>query len=57
MEHLFGPGAAAWRINLGFDSAPFLMALLPPGAFIVAGLLLGLGNALRSAQHSSQDNG
>ena len=48
MEHLFGPGAAAWRIDLGFDSAPLLMALLPPGAFLIAGLLLGLGNGLRN---------
>ena len=48
MEHLFGPLAASWRIDLGFDSAPFLMAMLPPGAFLIAGLLLGLGNATRN---------
>ena len=48
MEHLFGAGAAAWRIDLGFGNAPLLIALLPPGAFLVAGLLLGLGNGLRN---------
>ena len=57
MEHLFGPGAASWRIDLGVGSAPFLMALLPPGAFIIAGLLLGLGNALRNARQTRQDQG
>ena len=47
MEHLFGPGAAAWRIDFGFSNPPLLMAMLPPGAFLIAGLLLGLGNGLR----------
>ncbi len=47
MEHLFGPTAAGWRIDLG-GGRPLLIALLPPGAFIIAGLLLGLGNALRN---------
>ena len=47
MEHLFGPAVANWRIDLG-GGQPLLIALLPPGAFIIAGLLLGLGNALRN---------
>lgn len=47
MEHLFGPPAANWRIDLG-GGQPLLIALLPPGAFIIAGLLLGLGNAVRN---------
>ena len=47
MEHLFGPAAADWRIDLG-GGRPLLIALLPPGAFIIAGLLLGFGNALRN---------
>ncbi len=47
MEHLFGPATANWRIDLT-DEGPLLLALLPPGAFIIAGLLLGLGNAWRS---------
>ena len=56
MEHLFGPAAAGWRIDLGFDTAPFLMALLPPGAFIIAGLLLGLANSLGNALSSNRNN-
>ena len=47
MEHLFGPAATDWRIDLG-GGRPLLIALLPPGAFIIAGLLLGFGNALRN---------
>ena len=47
MEHLFGPVAANWRIDLG-GGQPLLIALLPPGAFIIAGLLLGFGNALHN---------
>jgi len=50
MEHLFGPSAAGWRIDFGFDGAPILIARLPPGAFIIAGLLLGLATAMRNAQ-------
>ncbi len=56
MEHLFGPIAAGWRIDLGFDTAPFLIALLPPGAFIIAGLLLGLANSLGNALPSNRNN-
>jgi electron transport complex protein RnfE len=44
MEMLF-PGTASWELSLADQG--MLLATLPPGAFIVAGLLLGLGNALR----------
>ena len=56
MELLFGPAAASWRIDLGFAGAPFLMALLPPGAFLIAGLLLGLANALRNTPPGNNPN-
>ncbi len=39
------PGTAHWELTL--TDAGLLLANLPPGAFIVTGLLLGLGNALR----------
>lgn len=55
MEHLFGPAAANWRIDLG-GGRPLLIALLPPGAFIIAGLLLGLGNALRNRRRAGIDS-
>jgi electron transport complex protein RnfE len=45
MDMLFGPGAAGWTITLPGDWPGLLIATLPPGAFIIAGLLLGLGNA------------
>lgn len=40
------PGAGGWSISLFDDRQGLLLAALPPGAFIVAGLLLGAGNAL-----------
>ncbi len=43
MEGLFGPAAAAWQLNL--TDSGLLLAALPPGAFIVAGLLLAAMNA------------
>lgn len=46
MELLFGPQAAAWRLDIAGDSAGMLLATLPPGAFIIAGLLLAAGNAI-----------
>ena len=45
MELLFGPAAAAWQITVSADPA-LLLAALPPGAFIAAGLLIALRNAL-----------
>lgn len=48
MAQLFGPAAEHWSIAL--PSAPgLLLASLPPGAFIVAGLLLAAGRALTTA--------
>lgn len=50
MDTLFGPGAAAWQISVVDGGIP--LAALPPGAFIVAGLLLALGNRLRNDKPS-----
>jgi len=46
MDLLFGPSAATWQLTLPGDPGGLLIALLPPGAFILAGLLLGTGRAL-----------
>jgi len=46
------PGTAGWQLNL--TDQGLLLAQLPPGAFIVAGLLLGLGNALRHSLRPRQ---
>ncbi len=43
LEQLFGPAVAGWRIEIA-PNGGLLVVLLPPGAFIMAGLLLGLTN-------------
>ncbi|HEY7776721.1 MAG TPA: electron transport complex subunit E [Kineobactrum sp.] len=40
MNLLFGPAAASWKWVLIADYQPFLLAILPPGAFIFTGLLI-----------------
>jgi len=52
MDQLLGPMAAGWTIDLPVLDTGLLLVALPPGAFIVAGLLLGLGNALRARLQS-----
>ena len=46
MELLFGPGAASWGIEVFSDYPSFLVAILPPGAFLFTGLLIALKNAI-----------
>ncbi|MCJ0974926.1 electron transport complex subunit E [Pseudomonas sp. PS1] len=46
MQLLFGPVAADWQITLVSDYKGFLLAILPPGAFIVLGLLIALKNRI-----------
>lgn len=46
MHLLFGPIAADWQITLFSDYKGFLLAILPPGAFIVLGLLIALKNRI-----------
>jgi electron transport complex protein RnfE len=40
------PGTDGWQLNLAPISPGLLLASLPPGAFIIAGLLLGGANAV-----------
>jgi electron transport complex protein RnfE len=42
MDLLFGPAAADWKIVLVDDYENFLLAILPPGAFIFTGLIIAL---------------
>jgi electron transport complex protein RnfE len=37
MDLLFGPGASQWKLVLFSNYQPFLLAILPPGAFILTG--------------------
>ncbi|WP_407295779.1 electron transport complex subunit E [Stutzerimonas zhaodongensis] len=46
MHLLFGPMAADWQLTLFSDYRGFLLAILPPGAFIVLGLLIALKNRI-----------
>ncbi len=43
---LFGEAARGWQITLGEDYGGFLLAILPPGAFMGLGLLVALRNWL-----------
>lgn len=46
MDMLLGPAAAGWTLSMGDGYPGLLLASLPPGAFIIAGLLLGTGRAI-----------
>lgn len=47
MHLLFGETARGWQINVfGENYRGFLVAILPPGAFLVAGLLIALKNII-----------
>jgi electron transport complex protein RnfE len=46
MDLLFGPDAASWKITLVDDYPNFLLAILPPGAFIFTGLLIAGKNLI-----------
>lgn len=48
MDLLFGPAAASWKIIAFEDYQPFLLAILPPGAFIFTGLIIALKNVIDS---------
>jgi Na+-translocating ferredoxin:NAD+ oxidoreductase subunit E len=49
MEMLFGPRAAGWGFDL-VATPPLLIASLPPGAFVAAGLLIALRNAIAGTE-------
>lgn len=46
MDLLFGPSAAAWKWVVFDNYPPFLLAILPPGAFIFTGLIIALKNMI-----------
>ena len=49
MHLLFGPGAQHWRWEIFSVEYPFLVAILPPGAFLVTGCLIALKNSVDSS--------
>jgi electron transport complex protein RnfE len=46
MDLLFGPAAKDWAIGPIQDYPGFLVAILPPGAFIITGLIIALKNII-----------
>jgi len=48
LDQLFGPAAHSWGVHLFAESHGLLLAVLPPGAFILLGLLLAWRQSLRS---------
>lgn len=55
-DRLFGPIAQNWTITLFKTENPFLLAVLPPGAFLGMGLLIAIKNSIDAklaAQHKA----
>ncbi|TQV84734.1 electron transport complex subunit E [Exilibacterium tricleocarpae] len=46
MHLLFGEGARDWTVHLFGDYSGFLIAVLPPGAFLATGFLIALKNII-----------
>ena len=55
MDLLFGPAAANWKIVLIDGYQPFLLAILPPGAFIFTGLIIAVKNIIDERIKERQD--
>ena len=55
MDLLFGPAAEGWKITLVAEYNDFLLAILPPGAFIFCGLIIALKNRIDSGIKARQD--
>ncbi|MCP4864623.1 MAG: electron transport complex subunit E [Pseudomonadota bacterium] len=45
-ERLFGAGAESWKVTVFTTEHPFLLAILPPGAFLGMGLLIAVKNII-----------
>jgi electron transport complex protein RnfE len=55
MQLLFGASAVSWKLVLIDDYQPFLLAILPPGAFIFTGLMIAGKNLIDSHIKRRQD--
>ena len=55
MDLLFGPAAADWKLVLVDDYQDFLLAILPPGAFIFTGLIIAGKNLVDAQIKRRQD--
>lgn len=55
MDLLLGPGAADWKIVFVDNYQAFLLAILPPGAFIFTGLIIAGKNLIDAGIKRRQD--
>lgn len=55
MDLLFGPAASDWTIVLFDNYKDFLLAILPPGAFIFTGLIIAVKNMIDANIKARQD--
>ncbi len=55
MDLLFGPTAANWKVTVLNDYPNFLLAILPPGAFIFTGLIIAGKNLVDTRIKRRQD--
>lgn len=55
MDLLFGPAAASWKITVFNNYKDFLLAILPPGAFIFTGLIIAVKNLIDARIKTRQD--
>ena len=55
MNLLFGEGATDWKLVLFEDYKQFLLAILPPGAFIFTGLIIAFKNLVDANIKAKQD--
>ncbi len=55
MDLLFGPAAADWKIVVFDDYQSFLLAILPPGAFLFTGLMIAVKNIIDGRIQARRD--
>lgn len=55
MQLLFGSSAAYWKITVFPNYQSFILALLPPGAFIFMGFLVAIKNWIQMKNQTSLD--
>lgn len=55
MDLLFGPAAADWKLVIFDNYKEFLLAILPPGAFIFTGLIIAMKNIIDSQIKARQE--
>lgn len=55
MSLLFGPAADSWKIVVISNYANFLVAILPPGAFLFTGLIIAIKNILDSKWEANKE--